>query len=303
MDYQMKRMVGNGLLVMVLLGLVACGPSTQVRFEAMYIDMDGTLLGTDHEPREATLKAIKRYKACGGKIGVATGRTYDQVKAYLPGIKPNLPIVLFNGAVLMTPRGEMIRSMHLERKAVTKTLALLPNLDGLWGTIVHEERETIVDRDDEKFITTISKGHIRPTQVEPNMATDYEGQPVKILLLVEPGKIDAAAKTLQTVLGSDAQAVISSSFTVEVLPVGVNKAGPIGEILAERNIDPRNALFFGDSGNDVEMLSQLGPGFAMANCRKSCCEASLARIGNNDTDAIADVIEKVVLTPECPELD
>jgi len=39
----------------------------------------------------------------------------------------------------------------------------------------------------------------------------------------------------------------------------------------------------------------------MGNCRAGACEAALLRAGGNDTDAIADVIRKVVLAPGCPE--
>ena len=54
-------------------------------------------------------------------------------------------------------------------------------------------------------------------------------------------------------------------------------------------------------GNDLEMLSTLGPGFAMGNCRPAACDAAMARIDPNNTDAISDVVKKVALMPACLE--
>ena len=291
-------------LAMTLALLTACGPSTSklVRFDAIYMDMDGTLLDPDAQPRESSLEAIRQFQACGGKVGLATGRTYVQVKELLPKIGPDLPVVLYNGALTATIDGTVVYVEHVPKEAVHAALLAGTESPAVRGIIVHEEVKTYIDREDAKLRELISHAYIFPDEVITNIANEYKGLPVKILYVTHNGKTDEAALAISKAVGDRARAIITSPFTVEVVATGVHKAAAIRRVLEKRELDPRNAIYFGDSGNDIEMLSTLGPGFAMGNCRPSACDAAMARIDPNNTDAIAEVIRKVVLRPACLEI-
>ena len=45
-------------------------------------DLDGTLIGKDHQIPERNLEAIKRFKEKGGKFCVATGRSIESGRPY-----------------------------------------------------------------------------------------------------------------------------------------------------------------------------------------------------------------------------
>ncbi len=286
-------------LAAALLALAACSTAPQVRYQSIYIDMDGTLLGPDHEPRQATLDAIRRYQACGGSVGIATGRTYEQVEAYLPRIGPDLPIVLFNGALVAQADGSIVSVTHLPEEALRPALEAGARLPGVWATLIHEERDTWVDRETDELTAMLTKGHVHPNGVIQDIASNYQGTPVKIMYFVRKEQMDETARAVTEAVGDSAIAVVTGPITLEVMARGVNKAVSIRKVLESRGIDPRNGMTFGDSGNDVEMLSTLGPGLAMGNCRQAACDAALARIGGHDTDAIADAIEKLAILPEC----
>lgn len=308
MSCRLNSLVSRGALVLVALSIaglaVSCTPKPLIRFKAMYIDMDGTLLGPDDKIRESSLRAIERYKACGGQVGIATGRVPDQVKSYLPEVRPTLPVIYANGGLSTTPDG--MTPLYLAKLSPTVIKPVIVKgrtLAGVRGVIIHEIIETIVDRDDKDFIDFIAKGHIFPTKIDPDAGETYEGVPLKIMYLMERDKIEPAFNEVKALVGDQARAVISSPFTIEILPLNISKAGPIKRALAAVGIGLKDAIFFGDSGNDVEALAEIGVGFAMGNCRSGACKAALATIGTNETDAIARVIEAVALTPDCPELD
>lgn len=283
--------------------LAACGPSTSqlLRFDAIYMDMDGTLLDPDAQPRESSLEVIRQFQACGGRVGLATGRTYAQVKELLPKIAPDLPVVLYNGALTATLDGTVVYVEHVPMDAVRAALLAGTESPVIRGIIVHEEVKTFIDREDAKLRELISHAYIFPDEVITNIANEYKSLPVKILYVTETGKTDEAALAISKAVGDRARAIITSPFTVEVVANGVHKAAAIRRVLEARGIDPRDAVYFGDSGNDLEMLSTLGPGFAMGNCRPSACDAAMARIDPNNTDAISEVVKKVVLKPLCYE--
>lgn len=299
----MRRSLVAALVATICL-LAACGPSTSklIRFDAIYMDMDGTLLDPDAQPRESSLEVIRQFQACGGKVGLATGRTYAQVKELLPKIGPDLPVVLYNGALTATIDGTVVYVEHVPKDAVRAALLAGTESASVRGIIVHEEVKTFIDREDAKLRELISHAYIFPDEVIENIANEYKGLPVKILYVTHNGKTDEVALAISKAVGNRARAIVTSPFTVEVVANSVHKAAAIQRILEQRDIDPRNAIYFGDSGNDIEMLSTLGPGFAMGNCRPSACDAAMARIDPNNTDAIAEVVRKVVLRPACLEI-
>lgn len=274
------------------------GASARVRFEAIYLDMDGTMLGSDDRVRPATLEALAAYRACGGRFGVASGRTLAQMADVLPLLAPTLPLVLFNGAVTMTPDGgEVLDVQRLTPEAARAAVEAAIPLEGAFGVVLHGVTATAYDRE-----SPATAEYLRISGItDATLGTSLPGGevPVKVLVLVTPETIPAVVEALRAALGDQARVVETSPHSVEILRPGVTKATAILAVLEREGLAPSDVLAFGDSGNDVEMLSQLGFGFAMGNCRPAACEAARARIGGHDTDAIADVITRLALTPAC----
>ncbi|MBM4355107.1 MAG: HAD family phosphatase [Deltaproteobacteria bacterium] len=289
------------LLLAAVLLTEACATPPLVRFPAVYLDMDGTALGTDHQVRPATMRALEQYKACGGQVGVATGRTLEQVRPFLGALAPTLPVVLFNGAVSVDPDGQQVRSVQrLEPGVVVHVLEAGAGDPDVTGIVVHDVEETVIDRKTEELDRDLEAGLIKPTRVHEGAAAAFSGNAVKVMVVTRPGTVDGVAARVGAAVGESARTLVTSPRTVEVVPIGVNKAVGILAALSQAGIDPAGVLLFGDSGNDVEMLSQVGIGIAMGNCRPEACDAAMLRIGNNGTDAIAQVIERLALTPSCP---
>ena len=66
----------------------------------LFSDMDGTLLTSKKEITQKDLDAIKRFTSLGGKFTVATGRTVQTFEQYRDMLDINIPIILFNGALI-----------------------------------------------------------------------------------------------------------------------------------------------------------------------------------------------------------
>ena len=233
---------------------------------------------------------------------MATGRVLAQVTPHLGDLRPDLPIVLYNGAVMMSPDGtSTIYEQKLEPAALRAALDASRGLEGVEAVLLQRADATYVDRDATEYFTTKLHGwDISIEGVGPDLYALSGGDAVKLLLFVEPARAEAVRDALTAAMGEKARAVISSGITVEVLGPDVNKARPIRMALEAAGINPADVLTVGDSGNDVEMLRDLGFGVAMGNCRPEACAAASARIGPHDTDAIADLLERAAMTPACP---
>ena len=65
------------------------------RFDGVMIlsDMDGTLLGTDHQLGEANVQAARYFMEQGGRFSVATGRVKRAMEFFMPRLQLNAPAV------------------------------------------------------------------------------------------------------------------------------------------------------------------------------------------------------------------
>ena len=279
-----------------------CHQQQLIRFSAIYVDMDGTSLDSHNRVRPATVKALERFRRCGGQVGVATGRVLDQVKPYLDQLKPDLPVVLFNGAVTMSPDGK--RTIWVEKlspAALKKTLEATRTIEGIDVVILQQDARTLYDREAKEFFASLHGWNIHPDAIDADLYKASGGDAIKLLIFVEPARAEEVRKYLTAAVGDSARVVVTGSITLEVVAPKVTKARPIRAVLHDYHLDKRDLVTFGDSGNDVEMLRDLGLGVAMGNCRPEACKAATARIGSHDTDAIAHFIETAILTPQCIE--
>jgi Cof subfamily protein (haloacid dehalogenase superfamily) len=295
----MRRSLPPLILVLASLGAAACATTPGVRFAAIYLDLDGTALNSKAEVPARTAEALERYRACGGHVGLASGRTYEQLERYVPDLRPDLPVVVFNGAASVSPDGkDVLFVQRLPEGVVRNTLAACKNLPGVIGVVIHEMTVTTIDRSTEELAKILREANITPTgTIAPEAGPPLTA--VKLLVLAQPDSSESVAAAVSAAVGPAARVIVSGPKSIEVVAPGVDKALPVKAALERAGIDPADALLFGDSGNDVALVSSMGPGFAMANCRKETCEAALAIIKGNDTDAVANVIEKIAILPTC----
>ena len=66
-------------------------------------DCDGTLLRNDKTISRKDLDAIARFREMGGNFTIATGRSLPTVSSILETLRPELPVILYNGSMLYDP--------------------------------------------------------------------------------------------------------------------------------------------------------------------------------------------------------
>ena len=292
------------LLLLVLVGTVGCGsPTGTLNIRAIYTDLDGTvLLAKDHLPNPATIEALRAFQRAGGKVGIATGRTLEQIAGVVTEgsmgspqpakerrLRPDLPLVLFNGAVVLSPdRKTLLSAQALDVAVVQKVEAVLAQEPAVRGVVSHFLRRTQVSSD--RALGPYLQRH----------STAADDPLIKLVVVVDPAKAPALESALTAMLGSAARAVLTNPSVgcVEVLAPQTHKAIGIRTALTGTGIAPDELLVFGDAPNDTEMLREFRHSVAVGNCSGSACEAAAARLCHActaDTDGLARVIGRYVL--------
>jgi Cof subfamily protein (haloacid dehalogenase superfamily) len=301
MQRHANRRLGAAVLAVVLaVALTSCAATRAVRFDAVYVDLDGTALGPDDRVRPATIEALRLFRACGGHVGIATGRSPRQVAHAVAALQPDLPLALYNGAVVASPDGHTLRRVaRLAPGVRARAVAVAQGHAGVRLVAVHEPGLVLFDRQDEVVERFARQDDLPEWRVDPTLAWTLPDEPVKVLAVVQPPAGDALAAELRAAVGEQATVFVSSERTVEVIPHGLNKAVALRAILADAGLDPRDVVVFGDGDNDAEMVGEIGLGVAMGNARPRTRDAADVVIGGHDTDAMADFVRAVLLTPRC----
>lgn len=292
-----SRCAGS-LLVALTIHLVGCAPA--LRFKAIYLDMDGTALRTSADVHPATVEALRRFRACGGRVGIASGRTWEQIRPYLSAIGPDLPIVTFNGALVVDPMSgrPLFKAAPIPPAEVERVLNYARTSSVVEGVVVHLSEVTYADRTTQRFTAFQEHSKIGPVIMLSEPGTPPSG--VLKLLLLTPAKTAVALRTrLAGILGSECRAVVTSPTTVEVMRRGVDKGQALVVALDLAGQRSGSTIVFGDGDNDIEMLRAAGLGVAMENCTPMACQSATVRGGSNDGDAIAQMVYRVALGEGC----
>lgn len=80
---------------------------------------------------------------------------------------------------------------------------------------------------------------------------------------------------------------ISNGKWLVLHPKGINKFETLKRLCSKLHISVDEVIFFGDSTNDLQIISQVGLGVAMGNAFKEVKEQAKEITLSNDNDGIA----------------
>ena len=255
-------------------------PARKSRCRLLLFDLDGTLLDSRKRISPRNRRALADCRAAGILIGVATARSEPTAARYVAQVAPD--VLISNSGALVRVRGEILyRHGFTREEAVTLVRA---------G--VAEGRGITVDCDD----TTYSNRVIDFFN-EPGITyTDYSDFGQSALKICIEGSDTAFAEKTAARIDACSWLAFSDCDWFKFSKQGVSKGDALAHVASASGIGTDEMTAFGDDYVDTEMLAICGVGVAMANAPEAVRQAADVIIGSNDTDAIADYLEKNVLS-------
>jgi hydroxymethylpyrimidine pyrophosphatase-like HAD family hydrolase len=83
---------------------------------------------------------------------------------------------------------------------------------------------------------------------------------------------------------------------MEILPVGASKGAGVQMLLDHMEVPIDQVMALGDGENDIEMLSMVGWGVAMANGTERTKAVAKAVTSSNDEDGVAKAVQDFILS-------
>jgi len=240
------------------------------------VDLDGTLLrvpGASIPPSiERLQRKLKRYRHI--KLTVATGRALAGAASLAEhlGIEKEIPIVVYNGSLVVLPRVRRLLAIRYIPNAALKTiieigrqmqldvLAYYCQPTGAWDSGIVEEE-----------VLGWSK--------KSKSTLDFNGLPIRWCSEVDDaGGRDSVAALIDVRANLKVVAELKSMLTqvdgisctqstptfVEVRPMGSNKAAGLQSVAEFLGLSSNQVLALGDNDNDIEMLKWAGIGVVVA---------------------------------------
>lgn len=241
----------------------------------LFFDIDGTLAYPRQDPAPATAEAIRRARENGHLAFISTGRTSDSIPEAVSCIGFDGGIFSAGGEIHLNNRP--FAAYCMEERVLKTIFACLQKHSVLYvletadGRFHSENAAQILRLTDMTGVPEQMQRLAAEVLYDPTMypMERYRGQPIFKIAYYCPSA--SVAERLSQELEGAAKVVSFDNIPGFPLAIGeisdpaVNKGRALEAVCRHFGMTPQNAIAFGDSMNDSEMLSAAGMGVAMGN--------------------------------------
>lgn len=252
----------------------------------MATDLDGTLLGPDHEISDRTYQVLARAQEAGIIVVAATGRGPSALPHFERAGIIEMAICSNGAAVLDLASGKMVERNELEGTSVATIFAeisaAIPRSCFAWEATGGFGWDP----------TFASHGQILLDSYGTEGSIDFDAaSPVsKAFVAHETLGYEPLAQRVREVISIDAEVSCAGLPFVVITAAGVTKANALQRLCDRKDIDASQVVAFGDSWNDLDMLRWAGLGVAMANANDDVKNAADAHAGPHDEEGVANFL-------------
>ncbi len=261
-------------------------------YKAVFIDMDGTLLKSDHSVSEANKLAIHKLQEKGVLVVLISARPLHGILPISKQVvEDNMPVVSLNGGYILYKNDIIYEaavsipdtiSVHNELKGYEVSPMYYSQMD--WFAEMENDRIK-----KEQKITAV-KIKIQPFEETLKWWEENKTGPNKILIAGEKHLISAIEQRLNELHEGKLNIYKSQATYLEVMSLEVSKAKAIQLLIDRFGIDKKETIAIGDNYNDKGMIEFAGMGIAMGNAPEEIKLAADYVTDTNNNDGVAKAL-------------
>lgn len=265
------------------------------KYKMLCLDIDGTLLNTNHEITPRTKAAIKDLsKEKDIPVILVSARMPTAIKYLKNELEIRTPIICYSGAFILSDQNEVLYNEYIESDIVKEVFNKITDLD-IHKSLYLEDRWYISHNDKwsdlESSITGINPEIISFKKLLQDKKNDYNGFN-KIVLIGNEGVTKQAYLRLKKADFGMLSFNMSKPTYLEIMNSNTSKTRAINKLLDIYNIVDSEVVAIGDNYNDVDMLKFAGLGIAMGNAPYEVKLISDDVTFSNDDDGVGEAIFK-----------
>lgn len=272
----------------------------QQKYAVVALDMDGTLLNSNHETTQLTRRILRQADGAGKIIALATGRCLSELRDHVERIGAIRYVICENGACVYDTRAQKsISRIAIKPEDIEFILRLSEEFDAVMQFFM----------EDQSYLKGSADMDLKPYHLEDFRAVFEQGS---IFAEDLPERYRAANAQVDKVnfyfrtpedreamrrqlAGRDLITVYSIGIGLEISPAGVNKGRGLERLCAHLNVPLQQSIAIGDGGNDLDIMRTAGLAVAMGNAIPEVTALADAVTEDCDHDGAARAVERYML--------
>lgn len=273
---------------------------TQHRYRLVALDMDGTLLNSDHESTSYTREVVRRAAEAGYIVVLSTGRCLSELRRHLKLLPGVAYIIGENGAwIYDVRRRQSIESLTLDDEEVDYILRAAEGLDFIYQVYVDNQSYMQFDADEAlipyhiyDFMSEYRSGSRLIDDID-ELCRQSPGRVEKINLYFSTQ--DHRGLFVKRMAGRPVAMADSIAIGIEISPLAANKGRGLKALCDHLGLPLSDTIAVGDGGNDIDIMRAAGLAVAMKNATEPVKAVADVCTDDCDHEGAAHAIEKYLL--------
>lgn len=267
-------------------------------FDLVALDVDGTILDSQHALPGRVEAAIRATRAAGVTVVLATGKLFASIIPLIARLGLHGPQITCNGAAIAdAATGAVSAQWPLAGEALHVALRALaqhaPGVPIAWYT----QAGILTDAPWSELDVILAAYREPPLVRVPRLDPAVLPPPLKLLLTGTPSALAELRAATEPEVGGMVRIVRTSVDFLEYMSPQASKGVALRAVQARLGIDPARTLAIGDGENDLPLLAAAGTGLAVANAVPELRALAEAIIPANDAAGVAQALADYVLRP------
>jgi Cof subfamily protein (haloacid dehalogenase superfamily) len=266
------------------------------RIALVVSDVDGTLLTKDKTLTDAAKNAVRRLKDAGIGFTIVSSRPVLGMRFLIEPLAITLPIGAFNGSAIVDPQLKPIEQHLVPAETAQRGLDVLNEFGvDIW---LFTNDIWLTRHGDGEYVP-LEKRAIRADPVVVGDFAPYVSAVCKIVgASSDAALLQRCEAAMQQAVGSQATAVRSQSYYLDVTPPGCDKGTFVEAIARRQGITTDAVATIGDMQNDLAMFRKSGFSVAMGNATDDVKQQATHVTTSNEDEGFAGAIELILKNNE-----
>jgi hypothetical protein len=254
--------------------------------------VDGTLLTHDKTLTDASKAAVQKLHTAGIGFTITSSRPTIGMRFLIEPLAITLPVGAFNGSSIVDAAMNPIEQHLIPASAVARSLEVLGQFGVDIWLFTHD-----------KWLTKNGDGEYVPNEkraikADPTVIDDFTPYLSRACKVVgstsDFERLARCEAAMQKALGTQATAVRSQSYYLDITPPGQNKGTFVQAMARRLGISTDAVATIGDMHNDVAMFGVSGLSFAMGNASDEVKKHAKRVTSSNEEDGFARAMNIVL---------
>ncbi|MCK8059735.1 MULTISPECIES: HAD family hydrolase [unclassified Fusibacter] len=255
------------------------------------LDLDGTLLKSDHTIGEKTKHILNQLYNDGHHITIATGRILQSATVIPQMLGFPCHLVACNGAVVFHRENRPVKSHTFSYELVKEIISIMHE-EGIYFHLYTEDtiycnRIEHTAKAFERSLTESEHSHVKGVFVIDSAEELLAKRPnIFKFGIYQDGTYDFNKVRARFDALEGIETVFSNTNLLDLMIDGVSKWSGIDELAKSLGVENENVIVFGDNENDLQMIRGAGVGVVMGNAKESIKAHANHITTSNDEDGI-----------------